>query len=304
MCALISICIPAYKQPQFLRTCLQSIAQQTYKQVEVIITDDSPDTSVKVIADEFKSVLNLQYFKNEAPLGPPANWNEAIKKASGTYFMLLHHDDKLSTEHSLEKYLQPFLKDPTVDFVFGRNVTIDKMTSGAFDHHHFNSYYKNPYLLIARQTIGPPSNLMLKRSIPELYDVRYKWVVDIDYYFRLFKGGRKFYYVDEHLIGVGIHADQVTNDCITNPDVLIYENVSFAVDHLQKINSIVVFDFYWRLLRNNGVRSLQQVTSLGIAQSSIPKFIKTIVGFQKRLPKGLNKGALSKLFMSLAYASR
>ncbi|MTE24973.1 glycosyltransferase, partial [Microbacterium sp. ZXX196] len=43
---LISICIPAYKNPKLLKRCLNTVLEQTYSNIEVIITDDSPNEDV------------------------------------------------------------------------------------------------------------------------------------------------------------------------------------------------------------------------------------------------------------------
>jgi glycosyltransferase involved in cell wall biosynthesis len=43
---LISICIPAYKRTEFLQRLLDSIDIQTFKNFEVIVTDDSPGNDV------------------------------------------------------------------------------------------------------------------------------------------------------------------------------------------------------------------------------------------------------------------
>ena len=46
---LISICIPAYKRIDYLQKLLDSISIQTFKDYEVIVTDDSPDESVEIL---------------------------------------------------------------------------------------------------------------------------------------------------------------------------------------------------------------------------------------------------------------
>jgi glycosyltransferase involved in cell wall biosynthesis len=53
---LISICIPAYKRIEFLQRLFDSIAIQTYKGYEVIITDDSPD---EVVATFVKNIIEI-----------------------------------------------------------------------------------------------------------------------------------------------------------------------------------------------------------------------------------------------------
>jgi len=74
----ISICIPAYKRLPFLTRLMNSIAEQTYTQFEVIISDDSDDDTV---SDYLKSVtfsFPIHYYKNSPSLGTPANWNFGI----------------------------------------------------------------------------------------------------------------------------------------------------------------------------------------------------------------------------------
>ena len=67
----ISICIPAYKRTHFLKRLLQSIELQTYKDFEVIISDDSDDDSVSQLLTAFEGKFPIQYFKNEKSLGTP-----------------------------------------------------------------------------------------------------------------------------------------------------------------------------------------------------------------------------------------
>ena len=61
----ISICIPAYKQVAMVERLLNSIICQTFKDYEIIITDDSPDDSVKLLSEKYTSKCRLKYVKND-----------------------------------------------------------------------------------------------------------------------------------------------------------------------------------------------------------------------------------------------
>lgn len=90
----ISICIPAYKRIDFLKRLLDSIQIQTFHDFEVIVTDDSPDDSVRILCESYESFdLKLTYWKNSPSLGTPANWNKAISMAKGLWIKLMHDDD-------------------------------------------------------------------------------------------------------------------------------------------------------------------------------------------------------------------
>ena len=49
---LVTICIPTYKQTQYLKKCLDSILIQNFKNFELIISDDTPDNSVELFVKE------------------------------------------------------------------------------------------------------------------------------------------------------------------------------------------------------------------------------------------------------------
>jgi glycosyltransferase involved in cell wall biosynthesis len=94
----ISICIPAYKRLPYLKRLLASIAEQSYKHYEIIVSDDSDDDSVHHFLQSFNQLVSIQYFKNTPSLGTPANWNAAISKAKGEWIKLMHDDDWFSNK--------------------------------------------------------------------------------------------------------------------------------------------------------------------------------------------------------------
>ena len=79
----VSICIPTYKQVDYLRKTLDSVLLQDFHDYELIISDDSSDDSVENLLREFDFKGKLNYFRNSVALGSPANWNYSIKQAKG-----------------------------------------------------------------------------------------------------------------------------------------------------------------------------------------------------------------------------
>ena len=72
---LISICIPAYKKADYVVRCIRSVLNQTYKQVEIIVSDDSPGEDIKVALEPFTGSVPIFYYHNQPPLQSPKNWN-------------------------------------------------------------------------------------------------------------------------------------------------------------------------------------------------------------------------------------
>ena len=96
----VSICIPAYEQPYNLDKCLKSILKQTFKDYEVIITDDSKESNLFDIVEKYIEDMDIKYIKNTLSKGSPENWNKAISLATGKYIKILHHDDSFKNNNS------------------------------------------------------------------------------------------------------------------------------------------------------------------------------------------------------------
>ena len=94
---LLSICMPAYNRPAWLRRGLESIAESSGEGIEVVITDDSDDDRGKEIAAEVFAQWSgvWRYEFHAQRLGMAQNWNRAIALAQGRYVMVLHDDDFL-----------------------------------------------------------------------------------------------------------------------------------------------------------------------------------------------------------------
>jgi glycosyltransferase involved in cell wall biosynthesis len=306
---LISICIPAYKQPEFVVLAIQSVQKQSYKHVEIIISDDSPNEDIKIAIQSYISELNIKYYHNNPALKSPKNWNNAINKASGDYYMLLHQDDWLNSPDCLATYIAAFKQHPNAQFVFCKNtaiqpdgtkLTLQYLTSLLKDMH------KRPNHILRANVIGPPSNTMLKKGVGVAYDEDYIWLVDVDYYVALLKKGYEYVYLDQHLVSIGLHEEQTTVFCRNNEDVIVKENIWFAKKiGNQAFDDILIYDYYWRLLRNYKIRSIHDLVNTGVAETSILPVIKKMLSVQRKFPLSLLKfGPFSKLLMSICYLGR
>src|SRR5882724_7330135 len=223
----VSICIPAYKRIDFLQRLLDSIGIQTFRNFEVIVTDDSPDESVKNLCDQYQSKFLLRYYRNRNTLGTPENWNESIHKASGEWIKLMHDDDWFMNQGSLQHFVYIIAQNPSLSFVFSAFMTVDFGTDqsknvfpGSFELKRIS---RNPATLLSGNCIGPPSVVLHKKNNSILYDSRMKWLVDIDFYIRYLATTRA-YYVPKVLVNIGISENQVTKKAFGNREVEIPEH--------------------------------------------------------------------------------
>lgn len=120
---LISVIVPVYNTEPYLRKCLDSITQQTYKNLEIILIDDGSTDGSGDICDEFakKDDRVIVVHKNNAGLS--AARNDGIKLANSPYLTFVDSDDyiELDTYESVVEGIR--LYDP--DLTFFREKTVD-----------------------------------------------------------------------------------------------------------------------------------------------------------------------------------
>ncbi|MCM3338822.1 glycosyltransferase family 2 protein [Paenibacillus sp. MER TA 81-3] len=96
--SLVSILVRTCGRPNVLRESLISIRNQTYKNIEVVIIEDGPNISEKMIKSEFND-LNYIYYSTEEKVGRCVAGNIALEKSNGEYLNFLDDDDLLYSDH-------------------------------------------------------------------------------------------------------------------------------------------------------------------------------------------------------------
>ncbi|HEY2347593.1 MAG TPA: glycosyltransferase family A protein [Puia sp.] len=305
----ISICIPAYKRISFLKRLLDSIEIQTYRDFEVVVTDDSTENEVADLCLSHSLSPVIRYFKNKTSLGTPENWNESIRRASGEWIKLMHDDDWFLTSHALKEFETAVRLNPGRNFFFCEytNVFLDKGRNMSSEVVRLSSQWQKKLeqdtkTLLSSNRIGPPS-VTLHKNIPGVfYDSDLKWLVDIDFYIRFLQNSSPLL-IAKNLIAVGLGEDQVTKQVFRNPGVEIPENL-YLLNKIgvPSMRNIIVYDAYWRFLRNLDIRTIDQIRESGY-RGMIPAVIESMIRFQSSIPRAVLKtGYMSKFLMTVHYA--
>ncbi len=117
---LVSVGIPTYNRPDGLKRTLDCITQQTYQNIEIIVSDNhSIDPKVEKVVREFqKKDTRISYFKQLENKGAVFNFNFLLEQAIGEYFMWAADDDEWEPE-----FIQICLKEFDQD----TNLVVPKM---------------------------------------------------------------------------------------------------------------------------------------------------------------------------------
>lgn len=124
-----SITIPAYKA-DYLKECIQSILNQTFKDFELIIVDDYSPNNLKTIVDQFNDD-RIKFYRNNSNCGAidvVDNWNICLSYAQGDYIICMGDDDMLAPK-CLEEYYEIIKKYPNIDIFHTRVIQIDELNN-------------------------------------------------------------------------------------------------------------------------------------------------------------------------------
>lgn len=91
---LVTIIIPVYNTEKYLKECLNSVINQTYKNTEIIIINDaSTDNSLTIIKKFIDSRFNIRLINHSKNLGVSISRNKGLDLANGEYIYFLDSDD-------------------------------------------------------------------------------------------------------------------------------------------------------------------------------------------------------------------
>lgn len=190
---LVSVVIPVYNANGFLSDAIESIQNQTYKNLEIIIVDDgSTDETPKILRSFAKKDKRIKILTNRKNLNIATSLNKGIKIAKGKYIARMDADD-ISPPSRIEKQMRYLLAHPNIVILGGQCKTID-IKNKIIGHKLFPVtdknirdalYYENP---IQHPTVIFNTNLIPKNFA--WYNTNLPPAEDYDLFFRLAKFGK------------------------------------------------------------------------------------------------------------------
>lgn len=199
---LVSVCIPTYNSAEFIEETLRSVAEQSYSNIEVVVTDDgsTDDTveQVKTVADSLGLSIRLDVVEQNQ--GIAANWNRCLQMASGEYVKLLPADDPLAPD-CIARQMDVFDRykgDKPLALVFcarkiitrsGRHLLTARFYKDGFVE---ASHLLRRCIMAGTNAVGEPGAVLFPRKVAEktgLFSAARPYVIDLDYWTRLLAHG-------------------------------------------------------------------------------------------------------------------
>lgn len=142
---IVSVCIPTYNRAVSLKTTLESVINQDYPNLEVIVLDNASTDNTQAMVEKLsESDSRIYYYRNKVNIGAANNFNKVIRLASNEYCMWLADDDWLDPNY-ISVCLNAF--EPDVALVSG---SCEFVSNGQriFQGQSINLVFKNPLIRI------------------------------------------------------------------------------------------------------------------------------------------------------------
>ena len=150
----VSIIVPVYNTKEYIETCINSILNQTYKNLEIIIVDDGSTDGSSEICDYFSSIDERIIVYHQKNLGVASARNLGLENVHGDFIAWVDSDDSIAPTYiedlinTAQTYSSPFVmsynnKDYRKIFVYNQNNCIVKnFLLGNFDAYLWSTLIK------------------------------------------------------------------------------------------------------------------------------------------------------------------
>jgi glycosyltransferase involved in cell wall biosynthesis len=190
---IFSIITVVLNGEKFLRETIESVKNQSFKDYEYIIIDGGSTDKTLDIIKEYSE--HIDFWISEKDLGLYDAFNKGILMAKGKYIGIINSDD-VYTVNALEIINEYFSNNPKIDFVFG---SVKKHWGILHGYRPKKIYYS--WGFYSSHSTG----FFIKKESANkvgLYDLRYKYHADYDFFFRMI--------VKNRLKGIATRKDEVT----------------------------------------------------------------------------------------------
>jgi len=201
---LISVIIPVYNGEAFLAEAIQSVLNQNYYPIEIIIVDDgSTDSTAKIVAS-FDKLVNYTCQENA---GVASARNKGVRLAKGEFIAFIDADD-IWPPYKIESQFRPFSENPELEIVQGLIQRF--LSSGAKPPPHFIKSRDEQTALTLHLGAG-----LIKKSVFDkigLFDETMKLSEDIDWFLRAIEYGIRISVIEEAVYLYRIHQSNMTHE--------------------------------------------------------------------------------------------
>jgi glycosyltransferase involved in cell wall biosynthesis len=159
----VTLGMPVYNGERFLEETLRALLAQTYKDFELVISDNaSTDATEGICKRHAAADARIRYFREQENHGAAWNYNRVVELATGEYFKWAAHDDLITPDY-LEKCVAVLDADPTVVLCCTDDQDIDQNGNEV-------DARRQSHILSGERGSSPKATVRFRRLIRDDYD--------------------------------------------------------------------------------------------------------------------------------------
>lgn len=209
----VSAIIPAYNRRQFIEETIESVINQTYDNIEIIIIDDGSTDGSREILEGYKNKIVLLEHENRINKGQSASINLGIKYASGQYIAILDSDD-LWEPDKIRLQVEYLEMHEDTGLVYGNGVAVNEDGNYLYDIYGKNHTERNlPEDILLDCYFLVPNNSLLRSEIfskSGMFDESLRAAQDHDMAIRIGEI-TKLAYIDKKIFKYRRHSQSISN---------------------------------------------------------------------------------------------
>jgi len=209
---LISVCIAAHNAEKYLEATLRSVLAQTFRQWELIVTEDGSSDRTKEFVQDFSSTVSQQviYSRHDTHRGEPATRNTGIAAAAGEWVAFLDADDLWKPDHLDSLLSATQIED--CDAVYAGSVFYDNATWAKLSTRapYETDLADLPLALYTGRLSIMPSAVMVRREALARFGPfsdDFPHCSDTEYWLRILSNGGRLFYSGSNTCIYRQHAD-------------------------------------------------------------------------------------------------
>ncbi|MCS3904319.1 glycosyltransferase involved in cell wall biosynthesis [Methylohalomonas lacus] len=208
----ISVIIPAYNRGRYIRQTVESVLNQTYTNMELIVIDDGSTDDSRDILEGYGDRITLLEHDGRQNRGQSASINLGLDRASGEYLAILDSDDYWEP-NKIESQVEYLEQHPEIGLVYGNGTAVSG--NGEFLYNIYPPTHleeNKPEKVLLNCYFSLPSNALMRMGLLRkagYFDETLRAGQDHDMAVRIAEVAR-LAYIDEHLFHYRRHGESIS----------------------------------------------------------------------------------------------
>lgn len=255
---IVSIIVITYNSSNYILETLESAKNQTYKNIELIISDDGSSDNTLLLVENW-IIENSKYFisstiiKSEFNTGIILNVERGRKAAHGEWIKFIAGDDLLTMD-SIEKYINYITINNEAKVIYASirklkgNIKLPEIPDPLANYFYkLNVKQQLSFMIYHDIGLNPPTLFINSNFLENIggFDKRFKLIEDKPLYHKILTAGEKIYGLNEVTVYYRIHETSLTHAKDTTLPLMsaeyrLYHNL-YRKDFLKKLNASSLF---------------------------------------------------------------